>query len=236
MPQISVILPCYNPPMHWEKRVTNSIELLQQNAESIELIIVNDGSSADLSLSFVTIKNKIKNSIIISYNQNRGKGYAIREGIAAATGDYIVYTDIDLPYTNNSVQKIIDSLVNDKYDIAIGVKDQNYYRGVPLFRTGISKILRGLSTLLLGLKNTDTQCGLKGMTKQASSVWAEGVIDHYLFDLEAIYKAEKKGYKIIGVPVTLREGVKFSTIKGKVIVTELRNFIRLTIKQKRDHK
>jgi hypothetical protein len=80
---------------------------------------------------------------------------------------------------------------------------------------------------IIRLQITDTQCGLKGLQRDAKDLLLSGTIDRYLFDLEFIYKAERKGLKLKAIPITLREGVQFSKVKWTIISGEFKNFLKI---------
>jgi glycosyltransferase involved in cell wall biosynthesis len=231
-PTLSIILPCYNPTGNWDKKVVNSVRQIAAETNLKELIIVNDGSSKDLSVAVDFIRRNCHTQFIYAhYAGNRGKGYAIRTGLAKATSDLIVYTDIDFPYTHESFMEIYYALEAEEGDIVIGIKETSYYQNVPLGRRIISKALRKMIALLLHIKITDTQCGLKGMQQQTKYIWERGTINRYLFDLEAVYNASKRKLSLKVVPVVLREGVVFSKIPFTLLLGELKNFLKITIAQ-----
>jgi len=224
---VSIVLPCYNPPPQWQERILEFLEAFKGHAKAIELIVVNDGCTSDTAKDTSLLTERVPFFHLISYKENRGKGYAIRQGVRAATGDLIIYTDIDFPYTTESFLKIYYALLKDECTIAVGVKDDAYYSKVPFFRKKISQILRRMIRTMIHLQITDTQCGLKGLQREARELLLSGTIDRYLFDLEFIYKAEKKGLRLKAIPVTLREGVQFSKVKWGIISGEFRNFLRI---------
>ncbi|MBL4664334.1 MAG: glycosyltransferase, partial [Flavobacteriaceae bacterium] len=95
--KISLVLPCYNPPENWEKVVVKSVASIEaKGLFSIDLIVVNDGSTqgvADAHLDF--LRSNIPSVNVIDHGVNRGKGYALRQGVAEVKNDLIIYTDID---------------------------------------------------------------------------------------------------------------------------------------------
>lgn len=226
----SLILPCYNPLLGWEQRVYSGYsDFCGRINEPVELIIVFDGESAMVTkpaLDF--LEQKIANLKLIRYEDNRGKGYAIRQGAAAATGAVIMYTDIDFPYTIDSMVHVYHILNREVYDVAFGVKDKTYYSHVPFFRGVISKLLRYLTNLFLSIPVTDTQCGLKGFKRVAAPIFLQTTIDRYLFDLEFIRNCYKnKQCRITPVEVKLNENVHFRSMNYRVLVPEIINFIKL---------
>ena len=105
---VSLVLPCYNPPAGWDIVVSNAYAALSQLIpEPIELVVVMDGISASVTEeSKSRIRQNLAHLKIIEYSENRGKGYAIRQGVHAASGAIIIYTDIDFPYTTDSIRCI----------------------------------------------------------------------------------------------------------------------------------
>lgn len=231
---VSIILPCFRPNKNWQDIIVSGITELRKNThQEIELILVDDGNTDKTLFSNLDALKKISSNFrFISYETNMGKGYAVRKGVAAATGDYIIYTDINLPYTTQSILQILQKL-EEGYHIVIGIKDDNYYSHVPIARKLISRTLRQLIKLFLRLPTTDTQCGLKGFHKDVVPIFTSTTINRYLFDLEFIresYKPEYK-FKVLPLPVTLKENITFSKMNSTILVHESLNFIKLLFRK-----
>ena len=231
---VSLVLPCYNPPPGWEQVIHRNYNLLSNHLpEKVELVLVLDGVSANVTdgnLQF--LKDHISQLTIVSYAKNRGKGYAIRQGVAKVTGDIIIYTDVDFPYTADSVRAIYERLKEDECDVAIGVKDAAYYTHVPLVRRLISRWLRVVVRTFLSMPITDTQCGLKGFKRNVAPLFLQTTIDRYLFDLEFVrncYKSKK--YRVLAVPVSLNENVHFRNMNFRILLPEMLNFARLLFRK-----
>lgn len=226
-PDLSIVLPCYHPPTQWQEHIIASLTDFEQHYRSYELIIVNDGCHTEAVQDISLLRQHFPLLKWISYPQNRGKGYAIRQGVAEASAPLIIYTDIDFPYTSGSFLDIYHTLLSGNTDIAVGVKDEVYYSKVPWFRKRISKTLTRLIRMLIRISITDTQCGLKGLNAAAKPLLLSGTIDRYLFDLEFIYKAERRKLRLKAVPVRLRDGVQFSAVNWKILFAEAGNFLRI---------
>lgn len=226
---LSIILPCYEPPDVWAQNIVRNYKAIKEHiAEDIELILVNDGSKKTISdADILLLTNSIPHFIYIDNKENRGKGYAIRCGVEQAKGDVIVYTDIDFPYTLNSFLKLYHELTIDNVDVVAGVKDTKYYEHVPLMRRIVSKTLRAMTRVLLSIPITDTQCGLKGFSKSVKPIFLSTTIDRYLFDIEFIRAASKKGYSIKSIPVMLNDSIQFSKMNYKILLPEMMNFVRI---------
>jgi glycosyltransferase involved in cell wall biosynthesis len=199
----------------------------------VELILVLDGlttAQTSIANAMDTLRSTIPNVAVLQYDTNMGKGYATRMGVQAAKGNIIIYTDVDFPYNTNSMYEIYQLLLANACDVAAGVKDDNYYAHVPTVRRMISRILRFFIRMFLSMPVTDTQCGLKGMRKNATAVFLSTSIDRYLFDLEFIYKCYRGGkLRVRAVPVRLREEITFRKMDYRILLPEMVNFIRLVL-------
>lgn len=228
---LSLILPCYNPVKNWGNNVFTNFIAVKDQIESVELIIINDGSSANFDekniRSFFSTHPEIK---IVSYTENKGKGYAVREGVKAAAGELIIYTDIDFPYTHESFLKIYSALKNENADVAIGIRGEEYYTHLSKTRVRISKLLRWFIKKFLRIPTDDTQCGLKGFNQRGKEIFLKTTINRYLFDLEFVFLAAKNKLNIKTVEVELRADVQLSTISSKILLQEFGNFLKIFVK------
>lgn len=228
--KLALILPCYNPPQGWEEIVVDGYyRLREQLGVEITLYIVNDGSPNDLKPSVNYIAQNIPSFTFIDGSTNHGKGAALRRGISKAQADYYIYTDIDLPYTISSMKLIYQALLQGN-DVVAGVKNDKYYEQTPLLRRWISKLLRFAIKNVLGLRISDTQCGLKGFNEQGRRCFLSTTIDRYLFDLEFIYLASKWGLHIVPIQVELRPGIVFRKMNPKILLQESRNFFKIFLR------
>lgn len=228
--QLTIVLPCYNPPAGWEERLisqfANSTALLGFNPQ---LVLVIDGEGSVSSAKAELLKLAIPTLQIISYAANRGKGYALRRGVEIANGAIVLYTDIDFPYTEESLKKVYDTLAVDGFEIAIGVKDAEYYKHVPIVRKTVSKALQLIIRTAFNVPISDTQCGIKAFKKEQAHLFLGTTIDRYLFDLEFIRDAYRQSpvLKIAPVPVQLHSWVVFRKMNPNILFRELMNLIKV---------
>jgi len=220
------------PPVNWTDNVVNEYRQLEKNIEEpIELILVQDGADNRINehdINFL-IEN-IPSFRFIQYNINKGKGYAIRQGVSHAIGDIIIYTDIDFPYTLQSIIAIYAALKSNQYDIAVGVKNKDYYSHVPRSRRIVSKYLKWLIGVFLSMPITDTQCGLKGFRNKVKPLFLITSINRYLFDLEFIRNSFKEKYRVIAIPIELKNKIHFRQLNYRILFPEIINFIKLLFK------
>lgn len=190
------------------------------------LVVVNDGSARNATeLNFNRLREILPDVQIVSYSENRGKGYALRQGVAAGQADFYLVTDTDFPYTIDSMCRVVKTL-QLQGGIAAGNRDTAYYEQVPPFRRWLSRALRWLLRNVLRQPIGDSQCGLKAFDQQGRAVFLETTIDRFLFDLEFLMLANER-VKIIPVSVQLRGGVVFSKVGWRILATEGRNFLWL---------
>ncbi len=228
-PDISIILPCYNPPLNWEKIVVESFNTLSSAFfdKSLELIIVDDGTDkVRIKEGISFLKNQIDTFSFAEHTENKGKGSAIRTGVNLANGNFIIYTDIDFPYTVKSIQDLYSTSLSN-CDVVLGHRDTSYYSHTPWARKVISKSLRFSLKTLLRLPTDDSQCGLKGFNHKGKEIFLQTKIDRFLFDLEFIKLVSKKGLNIQNCEVQLKEGVVFSKVKFKILIREGLNFLKI---------
>lgn len=213
-PFFSLIIPAYNEAGRIEWTLENAEDYLMSLGKPCELIIVDDGSS-DQTLDKMR-EYKAKSSLIrlISYEPNRGKGYAVRQGVFASRGEYVGFSDADFSAPLQEFPKLFEVLKKG-YDIAIGsraVKESEIPVHQPLYRElggrGLNLIIRMLATP--GIH--DTQCGFKLFRGDvARDIFGRCFINGWGFDVEVLYVARKLGY-------TINEaGVKWSHAEGSKI-------------------
>lgn len=230
------MLPCFNPNKNWEVELVHFYDFIKIRYD-VNFIIVNDGSFNGKQI-LDQINSLVKKDIpvhYITYDENKGKGYALREGILASESKYAIYTDIDFPFTNESILAIIESVVNENVDIALGNRNYDYYQNnISLFRKGLSKTFRFFIKNILGMKITDTQCGLKGLSISGKEKFLKTKITRYLFDFEFIYiSAKEKSLSIKPIGVELKKNVVFSKMKIKILIQEFFNLIQILLFRRR---
>ena len=231
---IDIVLPCYNPIDGWVKTIidrTNDLsERLPQFA--FRYTIVNDGSSKGVSPADVDkLKAAIPSLSWISYKTNRGKGFALRKGIETTTSEIVIYTDIDLPYTTESMARCILSVAETGNDLSIAVRNTSYYDRLPTGRRILSKALRNMNKAVLRLKTADTQGGLKVFSQRAKAHFMSTTIDRYLFDLEFVYLCSRDAETTVDpIESDMRDTIEFSKVPLKVIRAEGWNFLKLLMK------
>jgi glycosyltransferase involved in cell wall biosynthesis len=223
---LSIVVPCYNPALNWLERIKHEKSFFDSLNLNYHLIIVNDGSTQNILPETVSQIKNLPNCTFISYENNKGKGFALRQGVKAAKGDFVIYTDIDFPYTHESFHSILNTLLAGA-DVVIGVRPAAYYESVPASRKFISKILRFFIRKLLAIPTDDTQCGLKGFNSKGKEVFLQTSINRYLFDMEFIKLSAKQKLTIKLCEVHLKPNLEMPAMPLKILLQESLNFLRI---------
>ncbi|MDB5252294.1 MAG: hypothetical protein JWP27_1463 [Flaviaesturariibacter sp.] len=225
----SLILPLYKPSGDWVTPFLANYRALRSllPRERLQYIVVHDGPADSALLAGIeSIRTVIPNLCFLHYAANRGKGYALRAGVAEARSSCVVMVDFDFPYQHQSIARIINDL-RAGYDIVIGRRNRSYFREVPVKRVVVSKLFSMLNRLFLPLPVFDTQSGIKGFNVAGSRVFLQTEIDRFLVDTEFLMRAHKTDLAIGIIDIRLRPHVTFSNFGMKVISTELVNFLRI---------
>lgn len=229
--RLDIVLPCYQPQPGWDDTIVQTWATLQTLLPGVRmrLIIVNDGSARGVSPAQVDrIRAAVPELVFVHRTENKGKGYTVREGMALADAPVCMFTDIDFPYTPESIVEVYRMVAVEQADIAPGIKDQAYYNNLPPVRVYVSRFLRFLISAFLRLSVTDTQCGLKAFSPAGRAVFLRTTINRYLADLECLFLAEHTpGITIRPVAVHLKPGVVFSKLNPQILLTEGRNFLKV---------
>ncbi len=218
---LSVIIPAYNEERRLPKTLEKIDKYLSRQSYDYEILVVNDGSKDRTVEVAKNLAATIKNLTVTGYEQNRGKGFAVRFGMLEAKGDYRLFTDADNSTSIDQIEKMWPEFEKG-FDIVIGSRDvkgavlnppQPWIRQI-ILGEGF-KLYRKIIIDLWGIE--DTQCGFKCFKKSAAeNIFPKCKIDRFAFDPEILVIAKKLGYKIKEIPVTWRNDleskVKFTSI------------------------
>lgn len=216
----SLIFPTYNPGPLIERTWEAVEQFRRQGGVHWEVLFVCDGCTDGTSERLVELTTGAGSGIrIVSYSPNRGKGHAVRVGLAAARGAWRVFTDVDLAYRFEDIVAVADALRRGS-DVAIAsrahpesqiiapVRLQGYVYRRHLQSLAFSTMVRWL----LPLTQRDTQAGLKGLSARAARL----VLPHlrsngFEFDCELLTACARHGLAIQEVPICVRYDNRHST-------------------------
>lgn len=202
--KLSLIIPMYNESSIVDGAIETFYEFLKANYEDFELIFVSDGSTDGCDNAVALASKKDERIKLCSYSPNRGKGYAVKTGMLAATGDVLIFTDCDNAYGVDAVKRMTEMFEKSEYDIIVGSRNlsSDGYEGYTFIRKAASKTYIKMISVAAGFKLSDSQCGIKGFTGAAAKkIFSNTEVERWAFDLEALMIAGRLGYKIGEMPV-----------------------------------
>ncbi|MSR76848.1 MAG: glycosyltransferase family 2 protein [Candidatus Omnitrophica bacterium] len=203
---LSIIVPFYNEENRLRLSLPLILAFIRQQPFVTELILSNDGST-DHSMAVVSEILKNESYRVLSEPVNQGKGNAVKRGMLAAQGRYVLFSDADLSTPLEEILRFIPYF--DKgYDIVIGSRSLASSK-VEVHQNALRELMGrvfNLSAQCLTFKNIrDSQCGFKCFTQSAArALFSLQQIPGFAFDAEILYLAQKMGYRIQEEPVLWR--------------------------------
>lgn len=205
---LSIVVAAYNE----ERRLGRSLQAigkyLARHRLAHEIIVVDDGSNDGTARLVTELQAVVPNLRLISYATNRGKGYALRTGVLASSGDYVLISDADLSTPITELGRLLPLLTHEKCAVAIGSRAlalSRIIRKQPWWRQGMGKIFNRIVKLLVLDDFHDTQCGFKLFAGDiARELFGKAKVERFAFDVEILALAKQAGYRIQEVPVRWR--------------------------------
>lgn len=230
---IRLVVPCYNPASGWVDRLAQRVGELRAALPGIAVTVtlVNDGSLSGITPGDRARLGEALHGVHwIDHPGNRGKGAALRTGVAAAPPGPCLITDVDLPYTVGSMREACAQLLAGS-DVVLGHRRPDYYARVPWARRVISRTFRWVLRNIMRFPISDTQCGLKGFGDRGRALFMATTIDRFLFDMEFVMLvARERGLKVGVIDAQLSEGVRFSRMNYRILLRESANFLSVALR------
>jgi dolichyl-phosphate beta-glucosyltransferase len=218
MEALSIVIPAYNEQQRLPGTLDRILAYIERAPLTVtEILVVDDGSS-DSTAALVEARGGIVR--LVSNPGNRGKGYAVRNGILAAKGDWILSTDADLSAPIEELEKLIAASKRENAVVAIGSRALNRKLvkvHQPAMREFSGRAFNIVMRLVTGLPFRDTQCGFKLFGQDAArEIFSRQIEDGFSFDVEDLLIARVLGLRSIEVPVEWSnvEGTKVSLAQG----------------------
>jgi len=217
-PHLSIVIPAYNEERRLPATLARVLEYAAAQPYAVEVIVVDDGSH-DETVRVAEEAMQGYAAARVIRNDHRGKGYAVRTGMLAAEGDYVLFSDADLATPITEWEKFHVALGNG-YDIAIGSREGLGAKrvGEPWYRHIMGRVFNFLVRMVAIGGYQDTQCGFKAFCRdvahdlfrrvrlygeQAGPVRGSALTG---FDVEVLFLAMKHGYRTKEIPVVWHYG------------------------------
>lgn len=195
-PSVSIFYPCYNDWGSMGSMVLLTIQTAEALGIDYDLTIVDDGSAPHTADLLRALERHFPDVRILRHEKNRGYGGALRSGFAAASKDWIFYTDGDAQYDVRELSLLLEH-VGPEVDVVQGYKIE---RHDPLHRIVIGRIYHWLVRLSFGLKLRDVDCDFRLMRREIFDV-VELTSDSGVICAEMMTKIQRAKFRIVEVPV-----------------------------------
>jgi dolichyl-phosphate beta-glucosyltransferase len=224
-----VVLPVYNEQACINSTFDAILDYVKCHPAYV-FLFVNDGSSdrTEQILRQRIALAKTSQIQLLSYRDRGGKGYAIKQGIAAAKQEFVCFTDGDLAYSLDHLERIAEQL--EHFDVVIGCRNlvRGGTRGPHLSRKVAGGVFNLLSRWLMNLPYKDMQAGLKGFRRStAQDLFCRQRLLSFSFDVELLYVARKLGYSIGEIPAKVSSAHARKLSKVNLVLDSLQMLLDL---------
>lgn len=233
--ELSIVIPAFREGRKIERDIRAAAAFLRRHVRGAgEICVVDDGSPDDTEQCARALMHDFPELRVFRHAPNRGKGYALRVGVAAARGRRIMFADAGgcVPYEDARAGL---ELVERGVPFAHGsrrIRGAVVARAQPWYRRVGSRVFRWLVGRCMGVPAVlrDTQCGFKVYDGDAARrVFDDCVTDGYMLDMELILRARRKGMEIREFPVRWRNDAdsRFRPVRGSW--RNLRDLVRIRL-------
>jgi glycosyltransferase involved in cell wall biosynthesis len=206
-PDVTIVIPAFEEQDRLGASLGKIVEFLRSTATRAEIIVVDDGSNDETAASAETFLSDVHDieARVIRYEPNRGKGFAVKTGLLAASADIALFSDADLSTPIEEMSKLIDPIRSGEFDVTFGSRalDRSLIgTHQPWRREQGGKVFNLVVRSLTGLPFWDTQCGFKAFNLATFRPLLELMrIDRFGFDVEFLYVADLHGLRLKEIPV-----------------------------------
>ena len=200
-PVTSVVVPAFNEAERIGPTLERIVDYFERRSTPAQVVVVDDGSAdatAGIAEGFAA-----RGVRVVRLALNRGKGAALRAGVAATTGDAVLVTDADLSTPIEELERLEPALATA--ELVLGsraVAGSRITRRQPWHREWMGRSFNRLIRLLGVTSLRDTQCGFKLLRGDvARRLFAELTVDRFAYDVELVWLARRRGYRVIEVGV-----------------------------------
>jgi len=225
-PYLSVVIPAYNE----ENRLGPTLETIKgylaERDYTSEVLVVDNGSRDRTS------EVARDGGVEVMEERRRGKGAAVRTGMLAARGEYVLFSDADLSTPIEEVEKLLAEL-RAGADVAIasrGLPESNLVKRQPWYRELVGRAGNLLVRMVAVRGIADTQCGFKLFPREiARRIFPAQRLTGAAFDVELLFIVQHAGWKIAEVPVTWIDSpdTRFSRVRDSL--DALKDLVRIRI-------
>lgn len=202
-PHLSVVVPVFNEAARVGACVERATAYLVAQSYASELIVVSDGSTdATVQIARDAAAGRAQ---VIDVPRNRGKGFAVRTGVLAATGAHVLFSDVDFSTPIHEVERFRAAL-DSGFDVVVGSRalpDSDVRIRQAWWRQSMGHTFNHFVRAATGFEMRDTQCGFKCFRRDAArAIFSRARIDRFAFDVELLWIARRLDLRVAELPVS----------------------------------
>jgi dolichyl-phosphate beta-glucosyltransferase len=221
---LSVVIPAYNEERRLVPTLARVQSYLKDQSYESEIIVV-DNASSDRTAEVARAAG-----VKALFEPQRGKGAAVRTGMLAGRGEYLLFSDADLSTPIEEVEKLLDAL-RGGHDVAIGSRglpESDLQVRQPWYRELIGRA-GNLVVRLAGVHGiSDTQCGFKLFPLEVGRrLFGAQLMRGIAFDMEILFLAQRTGLRIAEVPVTWIDSPETRISRVRDSLDALKDLLRI---------
>lgn len=227
---ITVVIPAYNEAARLGSTLERAVEYLSQRSLSYELLVVDDGSrdrTIEVAEAFAD-----RGVRVIPHARNRGKGAAIKTGVLASRGAQVLLSDADASTPIEELEKLERWL--PEAPVVLGsraVAGADVRRHQPFYRELMGKTFNRIIRLVGVRGLNDTQCGFKLLEGGvAREIGAELTVDGFAYDVELVWLARRRGYRVVEVGVIWVDSPDSRVDPIRSSIAMLRDVVRMRVR------
>lgn len=228
-PRLTIVIPCYNERNRLPPTLAAVLQYLDAKQLPGEVLVVDDGSrdgTPDWVRQEAARDGRIR---LLSYQPNRGKGFAVKTGLAAARGEAVLFMDADGSTPVTEVEPLWAVMQQGVAEVVVGsraLKAARILAAQSPLRRMAGDLFGWLARVLVAHGVADTQCGFKLFTqKAAAAIAARLTVSSAIFDVELLLIAKKEGFRIAEIPVLWKHDedtrISYNLQKALRVVWEL---------------
>jgi dolichyl-phosphate beta-glucosyltransferase len=202
---VSVVIPVYNEAERLVKTFGGLLSYVPIEGITIaEVIFVNDGSTDETRRLLIQYKQVVEEHLhakvrVLSYDHNRGKGYAVKMGMLGAESEYALMLDADMSTPLGELKKVVPLMIKQSR-VIIGTRkngESTVQIAQPWVRQQMGKVFTKMTQMILGTKVTDFTCGFKLFhTSVRDDIFERSRIERWGYDAEILFLANQLDVKV----------------------------------------
>ncbi len=196
----SIVIPARNEELRLPTGLRRLLSILER--DRTEIVFVDDGSNDRTFDVASNLLSDLPHVTLVRFDNNRGKGAAVREGVLRASGSVVAFVDADMATDPKLLRELFSAL--ETHDIAVGSRSlaESNVHSHSIRRAFLGRALNRLVRQSTGIRVSDTQCGFKAFRAPvARLLFAASRVEGFAFDIEVLNLSYRLGLSVAEIPV-----------------------------------